>query len=343
MISYSSCLQKKDDQTDIGHLMLERGFYGKVQISQKDSEKDKIVVHDRALGKLVEEKIPDYIRVTMRLMYQTGGGKFVVDRLHVTKILKHLTDQQGHRYNSANSKKEIEHFIQYHNLNREEILDPVPSFKNFNEFFYRKLKTSARPIAQSNNPKVAVSPADSRLNVFPTIDDATRIWIKGKHFTLQNLIKDDELANKYVGGSLVIARLAPQDYHRFHSPVDGIVGKFEKFNGSYYTVNPMAIREPIDVYTENKRQRVVLSSNGFGDVLFIAVGATMVGSIVFTVSEGQKVKKGEELGFFAFGGSTVLLLFQKGKIQYDHDLLANSSKPVETLVKIGESIGTASS
>jgi len=299
-------------------------------------------VHDRAQGKLVEEKIPDYIKVTLRLMYQTGGGKFAVDRLHIAKILKHLTEQQGRRYNNPHSKKEIESFIHYHNLNRDEILEPLENFKNFNEFFFRKLKTSARPIAQPNNPRVAVSPADCRLNVFPTIDEATRIWIKGKHFSLHNLIKDDELANQYMGGSLVIARLAPQDYHRFHSPVDAIVGPLGgKMDGTYYTVNPMAVREHVDVYTENKRQRVVLSSNGFGDVLFIAVGATMVGSIVFTVSEGQKVKKGEELGYFAFGGSTVLLLFQKGIIKYDHDLLANSSKPIETLVKIGESIGTA--
>jgi len=206
-------------------------------------------------------------------------------------------------------------------------------------FFYRKLKKTAREIASSADPKVAVSPADCRLNVFPTIDDATKIWIKGKNFTLKNLIKDDALANQYVGGSLAICRLAPQDYHRFHIPCNGTLGKFVPIDGTYYTVNPIAVREQVDVYTENKRQRVVISSPEFGDVLYISVGATMVGSIFYTAKEGQPVQKGDELGYFAFGGSTVLLLFKKGTIKFDNDLVVNSTKPIESLVKMGMSLG----
>jgi len=226
-------------------------------------------------------------------------------------------------------------------LNKDEILAPLDSFTNFNEFFYRKLKLSARPIFSPSDPKTAVSPADSRLNVFETIEAATKIWIKGKNFTLQNLLKDETLAKEYSGGSLVIARLAPQDYHRFHSPIDGVLGKFVPYPGTYYTVNPIAIREAIDVYTENKRQRVIIKSPQFGDVLYITVGATMVGSINFTVKEGQTVKKGDEIGYFAFGGSTILVLFKPGTIKFDSDLLVNSSKPIETLVKFGTSLGTS--
>jgi len=171
------------------------------------------------------------------------------------------------------------------------------------------------------------------------VDEATTIWIKGKNFNLKNLLKDDNLAKEYSGGSLVIARLAPQDYHRFHSPVGGVLGKFIPCSGTYYTVNPIAVRDTIDVYTENKRQRVTIKSPEFGDVVYVTVGATMVGSIMYTAKEGQTVKKGDELGYFAFGGSTVLLLFKAGAIKFDNDLEVNSLKPIETLVKIGSSLG----
>jgi len=322
----------------VASVLLEGGFHGQVHASVKGKD-DKLIVQDRVSGKLVEEKIPSYIKIAMRMMYHTREGKFAVDKLQLAKVLKHLTEQQGKKYTNPHSVKEITSFIAFHNLNKEEILDPLDSFKNFNEFFYRKLKKTAREIASSADPKVAVSPADCRLNVFPTIDDATKIWIKGKNFTLKNLIKDDALANQYVGGSLAICRLAPQDYHRFHIPCNGTLGKFVPIDGTYYTVNPIAVREQVDVYTENKRQRVVISSPEFGDVLYISVGATMVGSIFYTAKEGQPVQKGDELGYFAFGGSTVLLLFKKGTIKFDNDLVVNSTKPIESLVKMGMSLG----
>jgi len=221
------------------------------------------------------------------------------------------------------------------------MLDPVDSYKTFNEFFYRKLKQGARPVAEPNNSKRAVSPADCRMNVFVTIDDATKVWIKGKHFSLKALLCDDNLAKAYDGGSIVICRLAPQDYHRFHVPVDGVLGELYPIDGTYYTVNPVAVREPTDVYTDNKRCRATIKTKDFGDVIYIAVGATLVGSIQFTRKTGDNIKRGEEMGYFAFGGSTVLLLFKKGSINLDEDLRINSSKALETLVAVGNSLGLA--
>jgi phosphatidylserine decarboxylase len=220
-----------------------------------------------------------------------------------------------------------------------EILEPLESFNNFNEFFYRKLKEGVRPISHPENVDVAVSPADCRLNVFETIDCATEIWIKGKNFNLQNLLLDDNLVSVFNGGSLVISRLAPQDYHRFHLPVSGAIGETTHHDGAYYTVNPIAIRESIDVFTENRRAVTLIHSESFGLVLMVAVGAAMVGSIVLTTQNGQHVQKGDEHGYFAFGGSTVLTLFQKNTITFDNDLIVNSQKPIETYVKMGTSIG----
>jgi phosphatidylserine decarboxylase len=335
-------------------------------------------VHNRKTGKLEEEKIPEYIHVAMSLMYASKEGRFAVDHLKVKQILHQLSNEQGKKYSSPHSKKDIEPFIKFHELNRAEMDRDPSQYANFNEFFFRKLKPGSRIVDSLNDVKICVSPTDCRLNVFSTIDASKEIWIKGKHFTLPNLlaslhtkndphkhqhkkphktpvhphdielpsIPDEEaigIAKMFEGGSLAICRLAPQDYHRFHSPVDGKVVRTWGTPGTYFTVNPIAIREDVDVYTENKRAFLLIESPTFGNVCYITVGATMVGSIAFTEKGkvGESLKRGDEIGYFAFGGSTVLILFQKGKIAFDSDLLANSKKPIETLVQMGNHIGTA--
>ena len=158
---------------------------------------------------------------------------------------------------------------------------------------------------------------------FETISEATKLWIKGREFTIARLLGDayKDQAERYTGGALVIFRLAPQDYHRFHSPVDGTIGPMTYIAGEYYTVNvsnptislitsgswvlflqPQAIRTTLDVYGENARKIVPINSPKFGRVMVVCIGAMMVGSIKTTVSEGDSVKRGEELGYFAFGG-----------------------------------------
>jgi len=242
---------------------------------------------------------------------------------------------------STQSASHIPEFIKFHNLNTKEMLDPLDSFKTFNEFFYRKLKATARPIGSPSDSTIAVSPGDCRLHVFPNLDDATRLWIKGKKFSLRGLFKNEQLADRFVGGHLVICRLAPQDYHRFHIPVNCTIKSRTEVSGLYYTVNPIAINHDVDVYTENKRVVTVLESPEFGEMVYVSVGATLVGSIFFTANVGDTLKKGNEYGYFAFGGSTVLLFFKKGSITFDQDLVLNSLKPLETLVKMGSPLGKA--
>ncbi|KAL6068953.1 phosphatidylserine decarboxylase [Balamuthia mandrillaris] len=186
------------DGATIGSLVVNNNWNAEIEFRGSDGKKkkvSKIMVHDRATGKLVEEKIPHYIKVSMRVMYATGGGKRAVDMKRTQKILKSLTVKQGRKYNSPTSVRDIAPFIQYHQLNEDEMLDPVSSFTNFNEFFYRKLKPSARLIAAPNDPKVAVSPADCRLNAFPKITSATELWIKGKNFSLASLLQNNDLVD----------------------------------------------------------------------------------------------------------------------------------------------------
>jgi len=144
---------------------------------------------------------------------------------------------------------------------------------------------------------------------------------------------------RFAGGALVIFRLAPQDYHRFHSPVDGIVGPMTYIAGEYYTVNPQAIRTTLDVYSENARKIVPIDSPQFGRVMAVCIGAMMVGSIRTTVSEGDFVKRGQEFGYFAFGGSTIVCVFEKNVVEWDEDLLINGRASLETLVRVGMGIG----
>ncbi|EMS54215.1 C2 domain-containing protein C31G5.15 [Triticum urartu] len=165
---------------------------------------------------------------------------------------------------------------------------------------------------------------------------------KGRKFSIEGLLGADAHHNAFKNGSLVIFRLAPQDYHRFHVPVSGTVEKFVDIPGCLYTVNPIAVNSKYcNVFTENKRVISIISTSEFGKVAFVAIGATMVGSITFVKKEGDYVHKGDEFGYFSFGGSTVICVFEKDAIQFDADLLANSERSLETLVEVGTTLGVS--
>jgi phosphatidylserine decarboxylase len=163
-------------------------------------------------GQIIEEKMAVYVRLGMRLLYR--GSKNAVHSKRAQKILQNMSIKQGKRFDAPESAADIPAFIQFHKLDMEEVLDPVSSFKTFNEFFYRKLKVDARPCDNPEDPKIAVSAADCRMMTFATIDDATKLWIKGQEFSVGKLLGDEELGKTYEGGALAIFRLAPQDYHR---------------------------------------------------------------------------------------------------------------------------------
>ncbi|THH08914.1 hypothetical protein EW145_g2382 [Phellinidium pouzarii] len=294
-----------------------------------------IIVQNRMTGQLEEEKMQ--------------GAKSRMEGARARRLLKSLSIKQGIKYDMPESANDIPTFIQFHKLKVDEILEPINSFKTFNQFFYRKLNPDARPVEDPDDPTRLVSAADCRMMTFETVSEATRLWIKGREFTVARLLGDGyrDQADRYTGGALAIFRLAPQDYHRFHSPVDGKIGPMTDITGEYYTVNPQAIRTALDVYGENVRKIVPINSPTFGRVMAVCIGAMMVGSIHATVQEGEEVKRGQEFGYFAFGkflnnrislikpdnihlyipgGSTIVCLFEKGMVEWDEDLLINGLK-----------------
>lgn len=305
-------------------------------------------VMDRNTGAKTFEPMSIYVRLGMHLLYYGNEQEKALHWRRAQAMLRDQSEKMGREYDDPASTGHIQPFIQSFALQDSlvEMKEPDPAkYRTFNEFFAREIKESARPIAEPQDIHVVSSPADCRLTAFPTVDLATKYWIKGTGFTIANLLRDEAMAKKFEGGSIAIARLAPQDYHRWHSPVAGKVVSVTEIPGTYYTVNPQAINEPgsLDVFCENRRSVMLLSRTATGSpVAVVAVGAMLVGSIKYNdgVVEGSEVRRGQCLGAFYYGGSTVIVLCPPGEVMLDADLVKNSTEQAcETLVKVGWRIG----
>ena len=237
------------------------------------------------------------------------------------------------------SHKKIGPFIQKYNIDTSEFLDDPDAFPTFNDFFIRKLKPSARPISNGND--VAILPADGRYRAIQNFHHEEGLLVKGKKFSLEALLGDSRLAHKYAQGSLLMIRLAPVDYHRFHFPCNCTPEETKLINGPLFSVNPIALRKNIDILTENKRVITHCKTHHFGTILYIEVGATNVGSIVQTFEPAKHYAKGDEKGYFSIGGSCILLLFEPARIQFDQDLIENTQQGLETLGHLGQTLGRA--
>lgn len=252
----------------------------------------------------------------------------------------------GWRANWKYSAFKVLPFIIKYNLNVDEFAKKAYDYKTFNEFFTRALKKGARPIAEGE--RVAVFPADGRHLVFPNVDLADGFYVKGAKFGLAELFGEEvlppeqqTLARKYAGGAMVISRLCPVDYHRFHFPVAGVPGEPRLIAGDLFSVSPIALRRNINFLVRNKRKLTELESPVFGSVACFEVGATNVGSIVHTFVGGRPVKKGDEKGLFKFGGSCTITIFRPGRIRFDQDLVEKSRECIETYARMGDRMGAA--
>jgi phosphatidylserine decarboxylase len=245
----------------------------------------------------------------------------------------------GRKMNDRRSDMLIYKFIADYDIKASEFAKSAFEFKTFNEFFHRALKPESRPIAPGDD--IAVFPADGRHLAFPDVDKAEGFYVKGAKFTLEELLGDPKLAVQFAGGSMLISRLCPSDYHRFHFPVAGVPSEPRPVKGSLYSVNPIALRRNIKYLVRNKRFVTLIESDAFGTVAMLEVGATNVGSIVESFVEGRPVAKGEEKGMFAFGGSCVISIFARNRIVFDADIVEESARFVETYARMGDRLGEA--
>ena len=239
----------------------------------------------------------------------------------------------GRRMSTPESAARVSPFIARYGLDPAEFADPPASFRSFNEFFSRKLKPGARPIDADESS--VVFPADGRHLGFERASAIEGVFVKGQQFDLPRLLGDAALAAHYADGALVLSRLCPVDYHRFHFPAAGIPGTTRLIPGPLFSVSPLALRRHISYLWTNKRTLTRLVTRRFGTVLMMEIGATCVGTIAQTCAPGQAVAKGEEKGYFAFGGSSTLTLFEPGTVQLETDLIEHSSRQTELYAKVG--------
>ena len=285
---------------------------------------------NRRTGQTEEEKI--YGEKALRWTYETGLGRVA---LHLLVSRRFFSRWYGRRMSRPASRELVQPFVRDYGLDPAEFAEPADSFATFNEFFYRKLKPSARPI----NPSASsvVFPADGRHFVIPRLGEEARVFAKGQRFDLAGLLGD--AAADFAGGSLLVSRLCPVDYHRFHFPCAGTPGPARVIDGPLFSVSPVALRSRISWLWENHRHLTMLESPLADRVAIIEIGATCVGSILQTYQPGAPVAKGDEKGYFAFGGSCVITIFQPGRLRFDEDLISASADGLETLALMGDHLG----
>lgn len=274
----------------------------------------------------------------LRWTYESALGRA---SLHALVRRAWLSRYYGWRMSRGDSVRRILPFIVDYQLNVDEFAKSPFVFKSFNEFFYRALKEGARPIAAPADDRVALLPADGRHLAFQNVDGAAGFYAKGQRFDLASFLGDAELARAFAGGAMLISRLCPVDYHRFHFPVAGTPGEARLINGWLYSVSPIALRRNLGYLWENKRMVTLVDSPVFGRVAVCEIGATMVGTIFQSYVPDRAVKKGDEKGLFRFGGSCVVTLFEPGRITLDRDLVEQSANQLEVYARMGERLGVA--
>jgi phosphatidylserine decarboxylase len=294
---------------------------------------DPITFYNRYSGEIETEQI--YGEKPLRWVYESCTGKLSLEMFVKRPFFSAF---YGYRMSKAASRSRVAPFIANYGLDPDEFADPPDSYQSFNEFFYRKLKPDARPICASQGD--IAFPADGRHLAVADLGSGDRFFVKGQKFDLPTLLGSESLAQRYAGGSLVLSRLCPVDYHRYHYCAAGTASKTHSLNGPLYSVSPIALRKNVDYLWRNKRTLTEIETPNFGTILQMEIGATNVGSINQTAKPGA-ISKGQEKGYFAFGGSAVITVFEAGKIRLADDLLQNSADCREVYAHMGDTMASA--
>nr|WP_330389431.1 phosphatidylserine decarboxylase [Geosporobacter ferrireducens] len=271
----------------------------------------------------------------LRWIYDTKPGISLLEAIVKRKVFSSL---YGKLQDFSSSSKKISSFVKELEIDMKEAKrEAIDEYRNFNDFFARELKPEARPICQTENCLIA--PADGRVLAYERIDIHQVIQVKGFHYSLEDVFQNKEWAQSYQGGTCIVVRLCPADYHRFHFPDSGMPKAARKIGGEYYSVNPIGLHKIEKVYCINKREITKFLSNHFEEIAIVEVGATCVGTIIQTYIPEKEVHKGQEKGYFKFGGSTVILFLKKDQVKIDEDIIQNTKAGLETRVLMGEAIG----
>lgn len=270
----------------------------------------------------------------LNFIYSNSFAKTFLPEVASKKI---LTKLYGVGCDSKFSRRYIKSFVDKFNINMDEYEKNIDEYNSFNDFFYRRLSKNSRNIY--NDEKAFISPCDGKLLAIDKLDENSSFTVKGFKYTLSELLQNENLSKEYSNGTCLVFRLCPTDYHRFHFVDSGVCSQSKFIKGKYYSVNPVALENISKVFSENKREYSILKSHNFDDVIYIEVGATFVGSIIQTYSSSSEVNRGDEKGYFKFGGSTVIVVLKENILKIDEDICCQSKLGIETSVYMGEKIG----
>ncbi len=302
----------------------------------RSSDRDKPdAIHylDRRTGELREEVVLG--EGFVRWVYESALGgllrRSMLTRLAPSKLY-------GMWQSSSLSKRSIAGVVEHLAIDMSEYVVPEGGWKSFNDFFTRRLQPGARPVVA--DPQRLACPADGRTFAYVDVKGDTLLPAKGHQISLRDLLADDAEAERFAGGTVIIVRLCPSDYHRFHFPCAGVASASRTLAGPLESVSPIALTRGHAILDQNKRDVAYIESPAFGRVAYLEIGAMFVGSIVQTYAPGP-VAAGDEKGLFEFGGSTVILVLEPGRVKVDADLVASTRKGVEVLLRMGEGIASA--
>ena len=291
-----------------------------------------ITLYNRYTGQFEQEKIMG--EKAIRWVYGNPLGKLslhlLIKRAFFSRIMGWMKDRPS-------SARGLQQFVDEYGMDASEFARPVEDYTSFNDFFTRKLKDGARPICSGNT--IAL-PADGRHSGWQDVSDMQGVFVKGQSFDLPALLGSPELAEKYSRGSAVISRLCPTDYHRFHFGAEGVADAPIRIPGPLASVSPLCLRHKLSWLWTNQRELTILHTPTVGDVLILAVGATGVGAIEQTYTPGAPIAKGDEQGYFAFGGSTIITFYEPGRVQLAEDILHHTANCTETYARQGDILGT---
>lgn len=302
------------------------------------SKNEEIQYFNRSEKKIEVEKV--YGDAFIKLLYQSAAGK-LLSPIFANKL---LSKAYGQLQSSMVTQLKVPKFVKNFNIDLNEyeagsveVDNKELSYKNFNEFFIRKFKKGKRKFVQDSN--VLPACCEARYFGYDKIDDDVLVPVKGKYLNAAQLIGDAEKAKPFEGGSLVIARLCPVDYHRYHYPDSGKTIESFPIHGQFHSVNPIALKNRPEIFIANERRVSILETKNFGKLAYIEVGAAMVGKIIQSHDEDKSFRRGQEKGYFLFGGSTVIVIGEQGRWTPSEDIVTNTRQGIETYLQLGDAMG----